>query len=254
MRAFVHLEVDDGVGVIRLDRPPANAIDLKVGVELQEAIREASERADVGALVLWGGPKLFAAGADIKAMAEWTAEQVRPSVEALGDACDLLEEIPKVSIAAITGYALGGGLELALGCDLRYLSDEARVGQPEVRIGVIPGAGATQRLARLIGPGATRRLVYTGDQVDASTAHSLGIAQEVMPASEVFDAAVRDARRFARGPREALAAAKRAIRAAEADREGFRTERRLFLDLFGTADQREGMRAFLEKREPRFEP
>jgi enoyl-CoA hydratase/carnithine racemase len=254
MRAFVHLEVDDGVGVIRLDRPPANAIDLKVGVELQEAIREANERADVGALVLWGGPKLFAAGADIKAMAEWTAEQVRPSVEALGDACDLLEEIPKVSIAAITGYALGGGLELALGCDLRYLSDEARVGQPEVRIGVIPGAGATQRLARLIGPGATRRLVYTGDQVDASTAHSLGIAQEVMPASEVFDAAVRDARRFARGPREALAAAKRAVRAAEADREGFRTERRLFLDLFGTADQREGMRAFLEKREPRFEP
>ena len=254
MREFVHLEVDDGVGVIRLDRPPANAIDLKVGVELQEAIREANERADVGALVLWGGPKLFAAGADIKAMAEWTADQVRPSVEALGDACDLLEEIPKVSIAAITGYALGGGLELALGCDLRYLSDEARVGQPEVRIGVIPGAGATQRLARLIGPGATRRLVYTGDQVDASTAQSLGIAQEVTPAAEVFDAAVRDARRFARGPREALAAAKRAIRAAEADREGFRTERRLFLDLFGTADQREGMRAFLEKREPRFEP
>jgi enoyl-CoA hydratase/carnithine racemase len=254
MREFVHLQVDDGVGVIRLDRPPANAIDLKVGVELQEAIREANERADVGALVLWGGRKLFAAGADIKAMAEWSAEQVRPSVEALGDACDLLEEIPKVSIAAITGYALGGGLELALGCDLRYLSDEAKVGQPEIRIGVIPGAGGTQRLARLIGPGATRRLVYTGDQVDASTAQSLGIAEEVMPAADVFEAAVRDARRLSRGPREALAAAKLAIRAAEADREGFRTERRLFLDLFGTADQREGMRAFLEKREPRFEP
>jgi enoyl-CoA hydratase/carnithine racemase len=252
MREFVHLEVDDGVGVIRLDRPPANAIDLKVGVELQEAIREANERADVGALVLWGGPKLFAAGADIKAMAEWSAEQVRPSVEALGDACDLLEEIPKVSIAAITGYALGGGLELALGCDLRYLSDEARVGQPEIRIGVIPGAGGTQRLARLIGPGATRRLVYTGDQVDASTARSLGIADEVLPAADVFEAAVQDARRFSRGPRQALAAAKRAIRAAEADREGFRAERRLFLGLFGAPDQREGMRAFLEKREPRF--
>jgi enoyl-CoA hydratase len=254
MREFVHLEVDDGVAVIRLDRPPANAIDLAVGVELQEAIREANERADVGALVLWGGPKLFAAGADIKAMAEWAAEQVRPSVEALGDACDLLEEIPKVSIAAITGYALGGGLELALGCDLRYLSDEAKVGQPEIRIGVIPGAGGTQRLARLIGPGATRRLVYTGDQVDAWTAKSLGIAEEVMPAAEVFGAAVGDARRLSRGPREALAAAKRAIRAAGPDREGFRAERRLFLDLFGTADQREGMRAFLEKREPRFEP
>jgi enoyl-CoA hydratase/carnithine racemase len=128
------------------------------------------------------------------------------------------------------------------------------VGQPEIRIGVIPGAGGTQRLARLIGPGATRRLVYTGDQVDASTAQSLGIAEEVMPAAEVFGAAVRDARRFSRGPREALAAAKRAIRAAEPDREGFRTERRLFLDLFGTIDQREGMQAFLEKREPSFEP
>jgi enoyl-CoA hydratase/carnithine racemase len=254
MREFVHLEVDDGVAVIRLDRPPANAIDLQVGVELQETIREANERADVGALVLWGGPKLFAAGADIKAMAEWSAEQVRPSVEALGDAADLLEEMPKVSIAAITGYALGGGLELALGCDLRYLSDEAKVGQPEIRIGVIPGAGGTQRLARLIGPGATRRLVYTGDQVDASTAQRLGIAEEVVPATEVFEAAVRDARRFSTGPRQALAAAKRAIKASEADREGFRTERRLFLDLFGTADQREGMRAFLEKREPRFEP
>jgi enoyl-CoA hydratase len=254
MREFVHLEVDDGVGVIRLDRPPANAIDLKVGVELQEAIREANERADVGALVLWGGPKLFAAGADIKAMAEWSAEQVRPSVEALGDACDLLEEIPKVSIAAITGYALGGGLELALGCDLRYLSDEARVGQPEIRIGVIPGAGGTQRLARLIGPGAARRLVYTGDQVDASTARSLGIAEEVLPAADVFEVAVQDARRFSRGPRQALAAAKRAIRAAEADREGYQAERRLFLGLFGAPDQREGMRAFLEKREPRFEP
>jgi enoyl-CoA hydratase len=254
MREYVHLDVDEGVAVIRLDRPPANAIDLTVGVELQEVIREANERADVGALVLWGGPKLFAAGADIKAMAEWSAEQVRPSVEALGLACDLLEEIPKVSIAAITGYALGGGLELALGCDLRYLSDEAKVGQPEIRIGVIPGAGGTQRLARLIGPGATRRLVYTGDQVDASTAQSLGIAEEVMPAAEVFSAAVRDARRLSRGPREALAAAKRAIRAAAPDREGFRAERRLFLDLFGTADQREGMRAFLGKREPRFEP
>ncbi len=254
MGEFVHLEVDEGVGVIRLDRPPANAIDLKVGLELQEAIREANERTEVGAVVLWGGPTLFAAGADIKAMAEWNAEQVRPSVEALGDACDLLEEIPKVSIAAVTGYALGGGLELALGCDLRYLSDGAKVGQPEIRIGVIPGAGGTQRLTRLIGAGATRRLVYTGDQIDASTAHGLGIAEVIMPAAEVFEAAVGDARRLARGPRGALAAAKRAIRAAEADREGFRTERRLFLDLFGTADQREGMRAFLDKREPRFEP
>jgi enoyl-CoA hydratase/carnithine racemase len=253
MAEFVQLEVDDGVGVIRLDRPPANAIDLQVGLELQGAIRDAEERDDVGALVLWGGPRLFAAGADIKAMATWTADEVRPSVEALGAACDLLEDSSKISIAAVTGYALGGGLELALGCDLRYVADDARLGQPEVRIGVIPGAGGTQRLVRLIGPGATRWLVYTGEPVDGGRAHDLGIAEIVRPPAEVFEAAVADARRLARGPREALAAAKRAIRAAaDGDPDGFRLERRLFLDLFGTPDRREGMAAFLEKRDPRF--
>jgi enoyl-CoA hydratase/carnithine racemase len=253
MGEFVHLEVDDGVGVIRLDRPPANAIDLQTGLELQDAIREAGSADDVGALVVWGGPKLFAAGADVKAMAGWNADEVAPSVEALGTACDLLEELPKISIAAITGYALGGGLELALGCDLRYLAEDAKVGQPEIKIGVIPGAGGTQRLTRLIGPGATRRLVYTGEPVDAETARELGIAEVVFPAAEVFEGVVEAARRLARGPREALVAAKRAIRAAETGGpEGFRTERRLFLELFGTADQREGMRAFLDKREPSF--
>ena len=146
MGEFVRLEVDDGVGVIRLDRPPANAIDLQVGLELQEVILEAAGRADVGAIVLWGGSKIFAAGADIKAMAEWGPEEVRPSVDALGVACDLLEEIPKLSIAAVNGYALGGGLELALGADLRYLAEDAKVGQPEIRLGVIPGAGGTQRI------------------------------------------------------------------------------------------------------------
>ena len=253
MGAFVRLDVGDAVGVIRIDRPPANAIDLQVGVELQDAIREANERVDVGALVLWGGPKLFAAGADIKAMAGFGADEERPSVEALGAACDLLEAIPKISIAAVTGYALGGGLELALACDLRYLAEDAKVGQPEIRIGVIPGAGGTQRLTRLIGPGATRRLVYTGHQLDAAGAHDLGIAEIVRSSAAVFEAAVEDARRLARGPREALAAAKRAIGAASrGDPEGFFLERELFLGLFGTADQREGMRAFLDKRAPRF--
>src|SRR5262245_53662183 len=255
MGEFVRLEVDDGVAVVRLDRPPANAIDLRLGLELQETIREADARDDIGALVVWGGPKLFAAGADIKAMATWTSDQVAPTVEALGAACDLLEASPKISIAAVTGYALGGGLELALGCDLRYLAEDAKVGQPEIRIGVIPGAGGTQRLTRLIGPGATRWLVYTGEMVDAGRAHDLGIAEIVRPPDEVFDAAVVDARRLARGPREALAAAKRAIRiAADGDPDGFRRERELFLNLFGTQDQLEGMAAFLEKRDPRFGP
>jgi enoyl-CoA hydratase/carnithine racemase len=255
MGEYVRLDVDDGVAVVRLDRPPANAIDLQLGLELQETIREADGREDVRSLVVWGGPKLFAAGADIKAMATWTSEEVAPSVEALGAACELLEASPKISIAAVTGYALGGGLELALACDLRYLADDAKVGQPEILIGVIPGAGGTQRLTRLIGPGATRWLVYTGEQVDAGRAHDLGIAEIVRPPGEVFDAALADARRLARGPRGALAAAKRAIRAAaDGDPDGFDRERQLFLGLFGTDDQREGMAAFLEKRDPRFGP
>jgi len=254
MGEFVRLEVDDGVGVIRIDRPPANAIDHQVGVELGETIREAEERSDVGALVVWGGPRLFAAGADIKAMAGWSRDEVRPSVEALGDVCDLLERVRKISIAAITGYALGGGLELALGCDLRYLAEDARVGQPEIALGVIPGAGGTQRLTRLVGPGVTRHLVYTGKQLDAATAVRVGLAEVIHPAGGVFQEAVKDARSFARGPRDALAAAKQAIRAAieTPGADGMRAERDLFLDLFGTPDQREGMRAFLEKRQPRF--
>ena len=254
MPSHVHLEVDDGVGIVRLDRPPANAFDLQMGLELQEAIREADARHDVGAIVLWGGRKLFAAGADIKAMAEWGPDEVKPSVDALGDACDLLESVATISISAVNGFALGGGMEVALATDLRYLADDAIVGQPETRLGVIPGAGGTQRLVRLVGPGRTRELVYTGRQVPADEALSLGLAERVVPADDVFATAVADARGIANGPRKALAAAKAAIRAAveTPGAAGVARERELFLALFGSHDQREGMRAFLEKRDPAF--
>jgi enoyl-CoA hydratase len=254
MGEFVRLEVEDGVGTVRVDRPPANAIDHQVGLELQEVFRAAGERDDVGALVIWGGPKIFAAGADIKAIAEFDPEQVHPVVAALGDALDQLEAMPKVSIAAINGYALGGGFELALAADLRYLADDGKVGQPEIRLGVIPGAGGTQRLTHLIGPGRARHLVYTGRQVVADEALSLGLVERVLPSDDVLAAATADARAFARGPRLALAAAKEAVRVATLTpgAEGLNREGELFRALFGTPDQREGMRAFLEKREPRF--
>jgi enoyl-CoA hydratase/carnithine racemase len=254
MSDFVRLEVDGGVGVVRIDRPPANAIDLQVAMEILAAVREADDRDDVGAVVLWGGPSIFAAGADIKAMVEWGPEEVRPSVEALGKACDQLEECSKPAIAAVNGLALGGGLELALACDLRYLADDARVGQPEIGIGVMPGAGGTQRLERLVGPGRTADLVFSGRQVPADEALNVGLAERIAPAADVFSTAVADARSFAQGPRAALASAKRAIRAAltTPGPAGVRAERELFIRLFGTPDQREGMRAFLEKRAPRF--
>jgi enoyl-CoA hydratase len=254
MGDLVELTVDDRVAVLRLQRPPANAIDLALGEELQAVIKEASGRVDVGALVITGGPKIFAAGADIKAMATWGPEEVRPSVDALGGACDLLESIDTISIAAINGYALGGGLELALGCDLRYAASDAKLGQPEIGLGVIPGAGGTQRLVRLVGQGRTRELVYSGRIVDADEALRLGLVERVLLPDDVLAAAVADARRFAAGPRQALAAAKAAITAAitTPGAPGIQAEREAFLALFGTADQREGMAAFLEKREPRF--
>jgi enoyl-CoA hydratase/carnithine racemase len=251
---FVHLQVDDGVGIVRLDRPPANAISLDLSRELLDVLREAEVRDDVGALVLWGGPTLFAAGADIKGMVVGDPAEIREQVTTLGAACDRLESIPKVSIAAIAGYALGGGFELALSCDLRYAAEDAKVGQPEIRLGVIPGAGGTQRIAWLAGLGVARDLTYTGRQVDAAEARALGLVERVLPADEVLGTAVEDARAFARGPRLALAAAKEAIQQAvgDAGASGLSRERELFLSLFGSADQREGMQAFLEKRQPGF--
>jgi enoyl-CoA hydratase/carnithine racemase len=225
-----------------------------MGLELQDAFRAATERDDVGAVVIWGGPKIFAAGADIKAMAGFGPEEIRPVVAALGDALDLLETMPKISIAAINGFALGGGFELALAADLRYLADDGAVGQPEILLGVIPGAGGTQRLTRLVGPGRAGDLVYSGRKVPAGQAFDLGLVERVVPAEEVLDLAKADAIAFAQGPRGALAAAKAAIRAAllTPGPDGLAKEVELFRALFGTPDQREGMQAFLEKRPPRF--
>jgi enoyl-CoA hydratase/carnithine racemase len=254
MSELVRLEIDDGVGIVRLDRPPANAISLELSRGLLEVLREAEIRDDVGAIVLWGGPTLFAAGADIRGMIDADPSEIREQVSTLGAACDRLEAIPKISIAAISGYALGGGFELALACDLRYAASDATVGQPEIKIGVIPGAGGTQRIAWLAGLGVARDLTYTGRQVPAEEAKALGLVGRVVPPDELLDAAVADARGFARGPRRALAAAKEATlhAAREPGSSGLGLERELFLSLFGGADQREGMQAFLEKRPTEF--
>lgn len=254
MPELVHLEVDDGVAIVRLDRPPANAISLQLSIELVDALEEAGSRDDVGALVLWGGPKLFAAGADIKEMVDHGPDEIREQVTKLGDACDLLEVTPKISIAAITGFALGGGFELSLACDLRYAADDARLGQPEVKLGVLPGAGGTQRMTWLAGAGVARDLTYTGRQIDAEEAKSLGLIERVLPSDQVFEMAVQDARAFAQGPRMALAAAKEAIQAAvrTPGPASIAREKELFIALFGSDDQREGMRAFIEKRTPEF--
>jgi enoyl-CoA hydratase/carnithine racemase len=204
---------------------------------------------------VWGGDRIFAAGADVKAMVAYGPEEVAADVGALERACRAIGAIPFPVVAAVNGYALGGGCELALACDLRFAAQDARLGLPEIRLGIIPGAGGTQRLPRLIGLAKARDLVLSGRHVRAEEALAIGLVDRVLPANAVYAEAVREATRFAGGPTRAYAAAKLALRAAgDLDLErGLEAEREVFVPLFATRDQEEGMRAFLEKRDPRFE-
>jgi enoyl-CoA hydratase/carnithine racemase len=248
MAEFVTLQVDDGVGTIRLDRPKMNAINEQLHREVRAAALEAGQRSDVRAVVLYGGERVFAAGADIKAMAQLDRADMVAWGRELTASFTAVAQVPKPVIAAITGYALGGGYELALCADFRVLGAGAKIGQPEILLGIIPGAGGTQRLARLVGPARAKDLVFTGRHVAAEEALEIGLADAVVPDDEVYATAVAMARKFAAGPPLALAAAKRAI-----DEgldlplaEGLGLETQLFADLFGTADQQAGMQSFLE--------
>jgi enoyl-CoA hydratase/carnithine racemase len=254
MGDLVRLEVQDGVGTIRLDRPPMNAINEALTADLADAAMEASTRDDVRAVVLYGGEKVFAAGADVKMMAPMSSVQVKSMIAALQEVYHLVEEIPKVTIAAITGYCLGGGCELAMCADFRYAGEGAKIGQPEITLGIIPGAGGTQRLPRLVGPAKAKDLIYSGRFATADEALAIGLVDRVVPDDQVYPAAVEAARRYAGGPTQALRAAKVAINwGARGDfRGGVVIEREVFADLFATEDQKEGMAAFTEKRKPTF--
>ena len=248
MGEVVRLEVDGAVATIRLDRPKMNAIDEQLHMEVRAAAIEAGQREDVRAVVVYGGERVFAAGADIKAMSQLDGRSMVAWGRELTDSFTAVQEIPKPVIAAITGYALGGGYELALCADFRVMGANAKVGQPEILLGVIPGAGGSQRLARLVGPAKAKDLVFTGRHVGAEEALELGLADAVVPDAEVYETAVAMARKFAAGPPLALAAAKKAVDEG-LDlplREGLRLESRLFAELFDTEDQATGMRSFLE--------
>ncbi|PRX49455.1 enoyl-CoA hydratase [Prauserella shujinwangii] len=248
MGEFVRLDVEAGVGTIRLDKPPVNALNNQVQAELGEAAREATDRDDVRAVILYGGEKTFAGGADIKEMAARSYVEMQPFATALSASLTALAEIPKPTVAAITGYALGGGLELALTADRRIAGDNVKVGQPEIQLGIIPGAGGTQRLARLIGPSKAKDLVYTGRFVRADEALALGIVDEVVAPDDVYATAHRWAAQFVNGPAVALKAAKAAIDGGlDTDlRNGLRLETSLFVGLWATEDQRTGMQSFIE--------
>lgn len=248
MGEFVAVEVDAGVGTIRLDRPPVNALNNQVQAELAEAAREVTERADISSVILYGGEKTFAGGADIKEMAARSYPEMVTFGTALTNSLSLLAGIPKPTVAAITGYALGGGLELALTADRRVAGDNVKVGQPEIQLGVIPGAGGTQRLARLIGPSKAKDLVYTGRFVKAEEALALGIVDEVVAPDDVYAAAHKWAAQFVNGPAVALRAAKAAIDGGlDLDlANGLKLETQLFAGLWATEDQAAGMKSFIE--------
>ncbi len=248
MAELVRLEVEDGVGTIRLDRPPMNALSAQVQEEIRAAATEAAERADVRVVVVYGGPKVFAAGADVKEMAGWGYQQMVDRSVGLQGAFTAVARIPKPTIAAVTGYALGGGCELALCCDLRIAGDNARLGQPEILLGIIPGAGGTQRLPRLVGPSRAKELIFTGRFVDAEEALRIGLVDRVVAPDEVYEAALELARQLARGPAYALRAAKESIdRGLEVDLDtGLDIERVQFAALFATEDRTIGMTSFVE--------
>ena len=253
MAEFVRIEtggdIPEGVAVLRFERPPMNALSRAVQEELRAAAHEVGQDASVRAVVLYGGPKLFAAGADVKEMSTMDYSDMLGVVIELQSSFDAVAAIPKPVVAAVTGYALGGGLELAMCADIRIAGDNARLGQPEILLGIIPGAGGTQRLPRLIGPAKAKDLCFTGRQVRADEALAIGLVDKVVAPDDVLTEALAWAAQFANGPALALKAAKEAInQGMEADLStGLAIERHLFAGLFATQDRSIGMDTFVEK-------
>ncbi|GAB2800492.1 enoyl-CoA hydratase/isomerase family protein [Streptomyces daliensis] len=245
----VNLEVAEGVATLRLDRPPMNALDTATQDRLRALAAEVTDRDDVRAVVLHGGEKVFAAGADIKEMQAMDHAAMVVRSRALQDSFTAIARIPKPVVAAVNGYALGGGCELALCADIRIAGEKAKLGQPEILLGLIPGAGGTQRLARLIGPSRAKDLIFTGRQVKADEALALGLVDRVVPDAEVYEQAHAWAARLAAGPALALRAAKEAVDTGlETDIDtGLTVERTWFAGLFATEDRETGMRSFVEE-------
>jgi enoyl-CoA hydratase len=242
--------------VLTLNRPDKlNALNAELLAELDAALATLSADPSVACAILTGaGEKAFAAGADIAAMLEMSTEQARAFSELGHRICSRLEKAPFPVIGAINGFALGGGCELALACDFLYASDKAKLGQPEVSLGVMPGFGGTQRLARRVGIGRARELCYTGDTVSADEAWRIGLVNAVVPAAELMTKVREVATKIASKGRLAVAQCKRVLyTGADVPLDVANAlETQSFAMLFGTQDRAEGMRAFLEKRKPAF--
>lgn len=253
--SLVELTREDAVAIVRLNRPPVNALNEELADNLADAFKECADP-EIRAVVVTGAPN-FAAGADIKRFKEQmdSGALTDATASALVKAIQSLEDLEKPTIAVVQGFALGGGLELAMGADFRYLADDAKLGQPEILLGLIPGAGGTQRLARLIGYQRAKKLVFSGNQVGAGEALEIGLADQVAAPDKIFPLAMKDAARLATMPTKALAEAKKLFNQTAVSSDfaaDMRKESAAFQRLFVTDDAREGVAAFIEKRKADF--
>lgn len=253
---FVSLEQQERVAIVTINHAPVNALSPQVIAELDQVFAQIEANPEIGALVLTGhGPKFFVAGADIKAMSGMTADQAEDLALTGQATLNRLEKMPKLTICAINGLALGGGLELAMACDLRLAVEHAKMGQPEINLGIIPGFGGTQRLPRIIGVGRAMEMLIGGDPIDAQQAHQWGLVNGVYAADELMPAALKLAQKAAaKAP-----VAAQLIQALVYDglagelSEGLNKEASAFKTVFQTADKNEGISAFMEKRAPQFQ-
>ncbi|MCX6033797.1 MAG: enoyl-CoA hydratase-related protein [Chloroflexi bacterium] len=252
----VLIEVTDSIGWLKINRPDSlNVLNSEVVELLEHALRDLEQEAAVKVVVITGaGEKAFVAGGDIKEMVDMTPLAARAFARKGQQMIEYIEKMHKPVIAAVNGYALGGGLELALACDFIYASENAKLGLPEVTLGVIPGFGGTQNLARLIGPNKARELIFSGKALSAQQAREWGIVNEVYPAEELYAKVMEIARAIACNGMIAVASAKDAIinGANMTKEDGLRYESSLFATLFSTQDQKEGMQAFVAKRKAEF--
>ncbi len=243
---LVSWSTEEGVATLRIERPPMNALSIAVQDQIGQAAVEISA-SDAAAVIVYGGEKVFAAGADIKEMQAMTYPQMVDRAGVIQECFKAVARIPKPTIAAITGYALGAGCELALCCDFRVVGSDAKLGQPEILLGVIPGAGGSQRLPRLVGVAKAKDLIFTGRMIDAAEALAMGLVDEVVEPDQVYAAALARARRYVGGPAYAIRAAKEAIdRGIETDLDtGLAIEATQFAGVFATKDRDTGMTSFV---------
>jgi len=254
MPDVIHIEIQDRIATVTVNRPEVrNALNTQVILELTAAFEQLATRSDVGAIILTGaGDKAFVAGADIKEMVGKSGLEMQAFSEMGRRLGDAMERCPKPILAAINGYALGGGCELAMACDLRLASENAKIGQAEINIGIIPGYGGSQRLPRLVGSGWAAQMIFTGEPVDAATAERIGLVNKVVPADRLLEEARGIARKILEKSPVAVSLAKSCLRASQEMPlpQGLSYETAAFGVAGATQDKIEGMTAFLEKRKP----